>query len=347
MALNMTKGLIPLDFIEDDIIDVSKRIQTNDCRGYDNLGWRPEVPEFLVIHKAQSEDEPGVTLGSPTGYFTQRCCPALTDLEINPRTGRMRRFVKRGNAPSGWANGKVSDPYGDALKYLDHYGWDYNRVNRNGEACEILGWFPTYPVTQDTTVDEVAIERLVRWMASRAHDYGIPWDQFPIIPSENNRSYITWHTEWTAGTGKICPGPWVMSHTSEWIERAKNLMKAYQTAGQDQTPAEPTPPVYTEPMTLSLEWWGRHLQSARPSDAMVDGVRWFAIRRREEAVRNANRYSQPDTSSPKSGPKILVREKIGIERWFKDASGRAWFVEDAGHFVPANAFTPAVSIKPR
>lgn len=353
MTLNMKPGLIPYPVIEDDIIDVTKRIQSASCRGYDHLKPdRPLIPEFLVLHKQQSP--PDSTLGHPNGYFTQTCCPALTDLEINSVTGRMRRFVERGPGHdiAGWANGRLDGAYGDAAKYIEWKrtqpgGFWANLINIEGEALEISGWFPAYPVTQDTPVEEAAIANICQWMAARAHDYGISWETFPIIPGQNNRSYITWHQEWTIGTGKTCPGPWVMNQTSAWIERARQIMKAYQTADVDagETPKPPKPPVYAA--AELPEWWSRVLEQRWPSDAMVDGVRWFAVRRRVEALRNANRYSQPDTSAPHSGPKILAGEKIAIERWFRDQHRKTWLVEDAGHFVPANAFTPAISLRSR
>lgn len=236
-ALNMTKGLIPYPRIEDDIINVAARDQSDSCRGYDHL-WpdRPLIPEFIVWHKQQSP--PDSTLGHPTGYFTQHCCPALTDLEVNSVTGRMRRFVERGPGHdiAGWANGRISAPYGDALKYIQWKqsqpgGWNPNLANIMGEALEISGWFPSAPVTQDTPVLEPAIANIVQHAAARAHDYGIRWDTFPLIPEENNRSYITWHQEWTIGTGKTCPGPWVMQQTPAWIDRIRAVMKAYQTDG--------------------------------------------------------------------------------------------------------------------
>lgn len=350
-ALNMTPGLIPYPPIDDDIIDVSRRDQSLACRGFDYLKPdRPRIPEFIVWHKQQSP--PDSTLGHPTGYFTQRCCPALTDLEINSVTGRMRRFVERGpgHNVAGWANGRISAPYGDALAYIQWKqtqpgGWDPNLANIMGESLEISGYFPSYPVTQDTPVAEAAIANIVQHAAARAHDYGIHWDTFPLIPHENNRSYITWHQEWTIGTGKTCPGPWVMNQTSAWIERARQIMKAYQTAEQDAPKPPPKPPVYT-PAELP-DWWSRVLDQRWPSDALVDGTRWYAVRRRVEALANTPRYSRPDTSAPKSGPKILVRDKIAIERLLRGADGRMWLVEDAGHFILASKFTPAISIRSR
>lgn len=344
MSLNMTPGLIPYPDIENDVLNVrSFRIKTNDCRGYDDLGFRPIIPEFLVLHKAQSPISPGVTLGSPSGYFTQACCPALTDLEIHPTTGRFRRFVDRGDAPSGWANGRVSAPYGDALKYLQFHNWDYNRVNRMGEAVEILGWFKSYPVTLETTVDEIAVKEIVQWIAARAHDYGIRWDTFPLIPNENNRSYITWHQEWTIGTGKVCPGSWVMQHTSEWIARAKEIMRAYQTAAvSGEVEPIPTHPVYAD--SVLPEWWADALAHRMPASTNVDGTRWYVCRTRVRALNRTIRRSRPDSKSDPSGPAIEEKESITVERTFQLPNGQRWYVEDAGHFVLWSKFSPRVRI---
>jgi hypothetical protein len=241
--LNMTKGLIPLPTMEDDIIDVSARAQGIDCRGYDWLGTRPETPKFLVIHRAQCPPD-----ASNSGYFHQACCPALTDLEVNCVTGHMKRFVRRGASPSGWANGVVNAPYGDALAWLNLHAWDLNSVNRDGEACEVSGWFlqPGEPSHEDPVADPCWAS-LAQWIASRAHDYGISYLDFPVIPSEGGRSYITWHQEWTIGTGKVCPGKTVMDGTPALIERARAIIKQYQ---EKATVPVPTP----EPTVPTVPW---------------------------------------------------------------------------------------------
>jgi len=42
---------------------------------------------------------------------------------------------------------------------------------------------------------------------------------------------------------------------------------------------------------------------------------------------------------------VLVRDKIAIERYFTDAAGKRWIVEDGGHFLPAASFGPRLSVK--
>ncbi len=322
------------------IVDVARRNQSMDCRGYDDLGYRPDVPRFLVVHRAQCPPE-----GSNEPYFDAICCPALTDLEVNCQSGVAKRFVDRGDAPSGWANGRVSAPYGDALAYLNFYGWDLNDVNKDGEACEISGYFaqPGTPVTREDPLDMPAKIWLAQWFAWRADQYKIPWQDFPIIKAEGGRSYITWHKEWTIGTGKICPGKTVCDATPGIIEMARAIMRTAQEVDAPVSP--PKPPTYT-PADLP-EWWNDALAQQSPSDANVDGVRWFVARRKFEAIRRANRYSEPDTTTGKSGPTVEVRQKVRVERMLKDESGKQWLVEQDGHYLPANAFSPSISIKPR
>lgn len=111
-------------------------------------------------------------------------------------------------------------------------------------------------------------------------------------------------------------------------------------------PVQPPGPVYAEPEVPA--WFAASVLQKHPSDATVDGVRWFALRRNFEALKNTNRYSQPDTSSPKSGPKITTREKIVCERYFRDpVTKRSWIVEPDGSYVTAASLTPAVTIKSR
>lgn len=333
--LNMTKGLIPLPAIDDDIVDVSRRSQSDACRGYDNLGPRPEIPKFLVLHRAQMAPE-----GSNSGYFHSTCCPALTDLEVNCVTGKMKRFVGRGNAPSGWANGRVSGPYGDALAWLELHGWDLNTVNRDGEACEITGWFlqPGEPSHEDPVAD-VCWGALAQWIASRAHDYGITWLDFPLIPSENGRSYVTWHQEWTIGTGKVCPSMTVMHGTPALIERARAIMRAAQTGTKPSKP-----PSYAA--SELPDWWAESLSRSHPSDVVNEHGRWWVQRRNFECVKFATaRRAKPDIKAPISGPSVIAGEKIWAERLLE--AERDWLVTTDGHYLIASAFTPNVSLKSR
>jgi hypothetical protein len=337
MTQNMAKGLIPLDFIEEDIINVAARDQSSGCRGFDNLDPpRPLIPEFLVIHKEQSP--PNSTVGSPTGYFTQTCCPALTDLEVNAVTGRMRRFVKRGSRIAGWANGRISAPYGDALAYINwkaaHGGWHADLANIMGEACEITGYFPSAPVTQDTAVSADAQARIARWMASRAHDYGIRWQEFPLVLNEGGRSYITWHREWTIGTGKTCPGPLVMALTPDLIEQARAIMKAAQ--GEDGPPVH----AYAIPVGLPFDAQSFGFHDFNDSTAFV---MTFTV----ETLKAAIPRAFASIKAPQSGDKIAVRDQVKCIAQIVTPDKRKWLIREDGSRLLASSFTPSLTVKKR
>lgn len=302
-------------------------------KGQDNLGKR--TVKGVVWHRMIGH------LRTTGTYFTFPSVYALTDYGVGVAVSDPIAddgVIIRWNDPlgyqSGWASGSYSAAaYGDGLAFVAKNG--VNAINRDQASIEISGNY-------DTPLSEKARNSICQLTAYWADQYHIPWDVWPIAP-QDGFSFVRWHQEFGAENGtKPCPGSVVMRETSALIERVRTILKAAQTA--TVTPPKPAP-AYTVP--ILPEWWPDALANARPSDAKVNGVMWRAIRRREECIRKTNRYSSPSTSAPKSGPQVQVKEKIGIERWFIDADGKQWFVEDAGHFLSASAFSPAVSIKPR
>lgn len=323
----------------DATVDVKRRNQSMACRGYDNLGFRPLVPKFLVVHRAQNPPE-----GSNEGYFDQTCCPALTDLEVNCLTGVAKRFVGRGDAPSGWANGVVSAPYGDALAFLKYYGWDLNQVNRDGEACEISGYFaqPGTPVTREDPLEPVAKRWLAQWFAWRADQYKIPWQDFPIIKAEGGRSYITWHKEWTIGTGKICPGKTVCDATPEIIELARAIMKAAQEGAKPEPAPTPAPEKqYPKPVglpfTLGVDW-GWHELNGSPVFLYVAEV---------EALKPVMPRAWAGSTAPKSGDTIPTRTRFLIYGDCVTPDKRRWLFLKDGSRIQARHVTPSVIVRKR
>jgi hypothetical protein len=245
--LNMTKGLIPLPFEERHIIDVSKRCQ-GDGRGFDWLGDRHI--DALYVHRSQG------TYTSNINHFDSHCPGALTDIQIDHVTGKAMRFVDLAapraskSAPSGWANGTVTDSagnliaIGDALKLIQKHGGNRNAVNRYAESCEVTGFFGP---NGDDPVSPAAKRTIAQWMASRAHDYGIPWFDFPMITTED-RSFIIGHRESRGGNADDCPGDLIWSliatEDAELIVMTRAIMKAAQTKGIDVPDPEPPQVVY-------------------------------------------------------------------------------------------------------
>jgi len=298
--------------------------------GQNDLGKR--TVKGVVLHRI---------LGSLWGTDTYFRGPvgALTDYGVGvaatdgvARDGEILRWNDPLGRASGWASGPYSGAYGDGLAFVAKYG--VNAINRDQVSIEISGH-------QDTPLSPGAFEAVAQLIAYWADQARIPWDVFPITTADGF-SFVRWHEEFTLGTGKTCPFQVVKAQTSALIERARQIMKA----AQDEPVAVVVPkpkPLYPTPELP--DWWERVLAHRSPSDAKVDGAMWYTVRRRMEALRNANRYSRPDTAAAKSGPKVLVRDKVQIERYFTDAAGKRWLVEDGGHYLPATAFAPRLSIK--
>lgn len=329
-TLNMSPGLIPMPTLTEDIIDVSQRDQSIACRGYDNLGPRRFPPKFLVLHRSINGANQ-----SNSGFFHEPCCPALTDLEVIAATGQGRRFARIPGDVSGWANGVVSAPYGDALAWLNQHGWDLSTVNRDGESCEITG-------RENDPVSAAAWQWLAQWIASRAHDYGITYEAFPLIPREQNRSYVTWHEEWTIGTGKRCPFGVVKAFTPTLIEMARAIMKAAQTA------TKPTkPPTYAEPVVP--EWLTADLERGYPGDHDLNGVKVYGALRPYTALKATKRLQTPDPGAKVVGPNLKVKEtfKGFYHLVATDAKGvrRGYVMTQYGTLIASSALDPKLSVK--
>jgi hypothetical protein len=145
-----------------------------------------------------------------------------------------------------WASGPVNNPIGDGAKFVNLFG--VNAVNRDGVSIEISG------LNGSTAVDAKARASIVALTAYFADQYGkvlaakgkqFDWTTFPIIPSEDNRSFVCYHGEFYDGKRYSCPGPVVEAATDGMLAEVKALLKQYQTAAT--VPDVPTPPVYATP----------------------------------------------------------------------------------------------------
>ena len=85
---------------------------------------------------------------------------------------------------SPWANGTLSNPYGDGLAFYNRYG--VRGINRDLVSIEISGNY-------DTPLDEKARSALVALTAYWADQYEIPWHEFPGVAREGGRSFVFWH----------------------------------------------------------------------------------------------------------------------------------------------------------
>lgn len=201
---------------------------------WDNLGQRSV--KGVVLHRMIG------TLWGTSAWFKQGAgkSPSLTDygvgvasidgtindgliLRWNDPTGAQRPGCSPNR--SGWASGPVNKSYGNGKAFLDDCG-SINCVNRDQASIEISGNY-------DTPLSSKALESIAALIAYWADQAKIPWNVFPTVPGKTY-SFVRWHQEFTIGTGKICPGPVVMKETPVIIERARQIMKIYQGAGQEE-----------------------------------------------------------------------------------------------------------------
>jgi hypothetical protein len=289
----------------------------------------PDIPDAVVWHRMI-----GTLLGTDSWFHQGHAatcygigCQA-TDGDAN--AGKIYEWIAPRSGWYGESSGPVSQPYGDGAALVNKVG--INSVNRVSKAIEISGNY-------DTPLDEACRAAIVAMTAYWADQKHIPWNEFPAVPGED-RSFVVWHQEITIGTGKICPGPVVMSETPALIARTASYMRAFQVGGDPRPTPNYTPAVLPE-------WWERSLAQVHPSDADVDDTRYWSIRRNVSAKVSTARRSAPGNDAKPSGPDVLRGEKVYTERQVTGTDGKGYWLTNDGHYVLASKFSPAVSIKSR
>lgn len=226
MSLNMTKGLIPLPPI------AKKDLITNkpDGAGVGYYGQR--TVKGFVLHRMQG------TLNGTDIHFRDPAVRALTDFGCDHTTGTVYQWCDPYGIITPWASGPVVAPYGDGKAFVEKYATpDKNVVNRDQVSWEVSGYFkqPLESFREDPWA-EVSRQVTAQALAHYAHDYGIPWDVFPIAP-QDGFSFLRWHNEFIAvpqlnatyKVPKVCPGQVCMELTNDLIARAKEIMRKAQT----------------------------------------------------------------------------------------------------------------------
>jgi hypothetical protein len=306
---DITYGKVPHPPFED------RPIWKPEGAGQNNLGKRSV--EGVVWHRILG------TLWGTDGYFRQSGVKALTDYGVGVaatdgagRAGQILRWNDPLGNQSGWASGPVSSPYGDGLAFLEDHGWDLDIVNRDQASIEISGM-------QTTPLDDAARDAIAGLTAYWADQKRIPWSDFPIIPGKGY-SFVRWHREFTIGTGKECPFSVVMNETAALIERARRIMKQYQTSVEgppddDEPPDVPEYAPLAPPDFLTPKWI-----NGGEDAAFENGVKVFSLRRRWQARVETPRLQHAGPDAPEVGPPLPAgKSTIGVGVY---KSHGAWFV---------------------
>ncbi len=288
---------------------------------WDDLG--PRNIKAVCLHRMIG------TLWGTDGYFRGGAIStALTDYGVgvaahDERPGEILMWNNpRGNrAP--WANGRVSSPYGDGLAFYQKYG--VNAVNRDVVSIEISGTEYNVPV------DAVAWQEIAKLVAYWADQSKVPHDTFPINPA-TGISFVLWHQEFTIGTGKICPGPVVMTYTPTLIQRVKALLKQAQTGV-----APPPEPVYPKPDPLPFGNDGR--------DHVKDGATFFACGRVWFAKADGGKcYQGASTTLPEVRAPLKKDEPV-IGEYVVWSHGERWVVTNFGTRIRGMDLLPEFPFK--
>lgn len=297
----VTFGRVPHPFYQDRIISNST--------AWNDLGKRGA--KCVVWHRMYG------TLWGTDGYFRGEATnKALTDYGVGVAAtdgAGQAGVILRWNDPLGrrapWASGPVQNPIGDGAKFVNIYG--INAVNRDGVSIEISG-------DGGTALDAKARAAVVALTAYFADQYGkvlaakgkkFDYTTFPIIPDEDNRSFVCYHGEFYDGKRNSCPGAVVTAATDGMMKEITAILKEYQTGGVVVDP--PSPPVYAKP------------QPPAAGDSIVNGRIFFAHAQEYTALQDVTPRIYADPGSDPTGPDIKKGAKVKTSHVVSDVGESA------------------------
>ena len=242
------------------------------------------------------------TLWGTDGYFRGEASgKALTDYGVGVSAtdgANQAGVILRWNDPLGrrapWASGPVNNPIGDGAKFVNLYG--VNAVNRDGVSIEISG-------NGGTALDSKARAAVVALTAYWADQYGkvlaakgkqFDHTTFPLIPSEDNRSFVCYHGEFYDGKRNSCPGPIVEAATNGMLAEVKAILKEYQT----KTAQPEKPPAYAKP------------QPPAAGDSIVNGRIFLAHAQEYTTLAAVTPRIYADPGSDPTGPDIVKGARV-------------------------------------
>lgn len=284
--------------------------------GWDDLG--PRDIKFVTLHRMVG------TLQGTDGYFRKPTISSYTDFGLSTKLsdpGLVAGTIYLWNYPNGrrapWASGPVSAPYGDGKAIVDKYG--INAVNRDGISLEIGG--------TNEPIDAESWHEIVWFIAYWADQRKIPHTSFPINPA-TGISFIVWHNEFTAGTGKQCPFMWLREMTPKLIQDVKAFMKKYQegdVAGPVTTPP-PAPPVEEKIWKTARPVHG--LAMGNPDTAqdfrIANGTNFEPVFDMMEVVRDTKQFMYADDGAANRdyvGPTLKPGDRIMVAYRFTSNAG--------------------------
>ena len=329
---NYSNGIMP-PFKDYEVRDAAK------FAGY--IAPADHIIRAFVIHSAYG------SLKGSTQWFQGG--NALTDYMVGNSydgpelDGELRRFNNPNGGRYAWASGPVNNPIEDAAKFLEIYGPNKEVVNMFTTALErsCAANVATNPVTEKEHKTRV-------WLiAYYANEYGkylfkktgkhlFTCDTFPIIPSENNRSFLMYHGEINAGKRDTCPDPLVRQTLDRIIADVRAMLANWQKASGTTAP-EPTPtPTYAQPKPIDgLQAYKD--KDATPALVTVDGKTYIFVSDRVRAVMETPRRQTAELDAEPIGPAIAKGTEFAVNWLFYNDDDQPWYITPYWTRVPVAA----------
>lgn len=301
--------------------------------GWDNLGKRN--PKFITLHRMVG------SLTGTDGWFRRSDVSSITDYGVGIQAvdGAKAGHIYRWNDPtghrSGWSSGPVSAPFGDGALIVAKYG--INAVNRDDISLEISG--------TDEPIDDFSWGEIVHFCAWWIDRMKIPYTALPKNP-HTGINVLIWHTEFTAGTGKQCPFPWMRSKTEQLYTDVAAFLKPYQEGEKTDTGTTPAPDLIVEPVpepeyvspvpVLQLSTLGQQDADTAKSLVVEGATNFIFVNDRVRAIRNTPRYQRAIINGPRIGPDIEEGEEFEVLWHFVEEDGTPWYLTPWWSRVLAN-----------
>lgn len=323
---NYKNGVMP-DFKNYEVADSKKYAGYIDPAQHD-------IKAF-VIHSAYG------SLVGTTGWFQGG--NALTDYMVGNTLdgasldGELRRFNNPVGSRYAHASGPVDRPIEDAAKFLELFGPSPSVINMYTTALE-----RSCNNSGSPAVSEKEHAKRVQLIAFWANEYGrkqkaktgkdvLTCDTFPIIPSENNRSFLIYHGEVNAGKRQTCPDQNVRATLDRIIADVRTLLARWQKS-TDTIPPEPENPnpggayAPVKPIAKLEAYRGDEAKDVAPAIVMIDGRAFVFVNDRVEAIQDTKRRQTAEEDALEIGPMIAKGEQFAVLWLFQEADGTPWYL---------------------
>lgn len=235
------------------------------------------------------------------------------------------------------ASGPVVNPIEDAAKFLELFGPDKGVINSHGTALERSN----YANRSGPVVSEKEHRARVMRIAWHANIYGkylfdttgehqFTCDTFPLIPAQNNRSFLAYHGEANEGKRETCPDPAVRATLNRIIADVRVVLSEWQK-GTGEIPPVTEEPMPTYPPVKIIDALQAYKdKDAAPAFVKVGADTFVLVNDRVRATKATPRYRTADVDAAakdnRIGPDITAGSEFAVLWLFEDEDGRAWYI---------------------